>query len=1278
MLRDMVDPMARLDFANGQLAALPRQPWPLSLRVDAILLDRNRLTSLPPDLFAGKYTTTLVDLADNFLTALPVGIFDDLHRVMDLTLDRNRLASLPDGAFEHMARISTLRLNSNSLRTLPSRCFSSSPLTLMKRLYLESNRLTVIPADSAAAIENMASLRVLRLGSNRLTQLDDIDLSGLTRLNELMLHGNNVARGSQPLLESLSANLSQLSITYNPNPLVCNRSNDLRTFACGECALGHVVDTAETVSTGTTVCRQAGFAPATEQRIANLPSKLVVQQRLPQTLQLPPIFRSKRAAFVGYRGDPESLSYALTFGPTQHAIGCGKTVTGSTADPDCGTDFKLGADGHTTFESPERNLNFTVTQSGTFRFNSCDSTMGVALALYDQGFGSQVIDHLRERACVDADVGQIDWRVNDPDVTVTYLNQRRSDEHDWTCSSRTGVGFGQYPTFCGSNYGQSFIRGPLNYDSGFDSNEWCCACDGGIVNSTATVATAPAATRLQISVEENTCPFGASVDWSVELVPGDYTLVVQGRRDDGPNVTGDYSVRMECSDGGDTADWDPGGIVIDASTGTVSGAPEARGHFKAWVHAVDASFQHALIYAWDFDVVQEADFVPLHLNDNCNNTNEGRLGFQTEVDLTSYHPNMEPKIVPGFGQDSCSIEAAFDGTAHATDPNSTRFTLDIPDMSPSVYDETVCFNPRTARTVISPKRMGSYTATLRARNGDESVRISSFSIDVQGTVAPTMSEPTVSPTTSSPTVSPTIGFELDPACARVAAAAAVRATNRPYIEDETVAVAMFDADVDRRCVDRATIFDGHQVSTPELARGLTFSIEVTHQANESWVGLQHYRACVSDVDGRVTVTPTRIGNYTVTLLADNARDGRTAPMRISSWNMSVRPPGTFRQTPHHAQCSGNPIGRHDTTVQSAVGAQQRRFDIRPDVPFILAGFEDIISNSSAWEISGCQAQDLFENYAVNSDAVAQITFATSVHLHDNASTVAPQAAVKVLHSSITGEMSITPGQLGRYYLTLHAESGGHRVELLTVPMHVRQGPDGENCGEHGSPDNTEQDTYSCECTTGWTGATCRDQVSTAAATAAAADSGGTVGAILGTVVFLILGALAALRVKIYRLKHRPIDVGNMQLDVLRALGLGASEDIGPSEFGINLALEQPVGASEVTGDRFRSDLAAAISKAAPKISGLLPMARITAASQSGADDATSKVLVVVSRLGIVTLRLFFWDRTIFVLRAAVACRRADVRAGGRGRRCPEAMSSGHQDQRPGSWAGDLGKRGGPA
>ena len=162
--------------------------------------------------------------------------------------------------------------------------------------------------------------------------------------------------------------------------------------------------------------------------------------------------------------------------------------------------------------------------------------------------------------------------------------------------------------------------------------------------------------------------------------------------------------------------------------------------------------------------------------------------------------------------------------------------------------------------------------------------------------------------------------------------------------------------------------------------------------------------------------------------------------------------------------------------------------------------------------------------------------------------------------------------------------------------------------------------YECACVGGYSGPNCDIAPPTATSSAASAatdtvisgvDDRLLIGGAGGALLLLVATVLITTRVKLYRLKHRPVDVGMTQDEVLASLGLAATTDIGIGEFGISLHFHSVFGHSPDGWVQFKVDLVAALRKAAPQIKVAQQQqhpARIIIGSAG-----TSRVLVVIPK-----------------------------------------------------------------
>ena len=196
------------------------------------------------------------------------------------------------------------------------------------------------------------------------------------------------------------------------------------------------------------------------------------------------------------------------------------------------------------------------------------------------------------------------------------------------------------------------------------------------------------------------------------------------------------------------------------------------------------------------------------------------------------------------------------------------------------------------------------------------------------------------------------------------------------------------------------------------------------------------------------------------------------------------------------------------------------------------------------------------------------------------------------------------------------------------PAFATHGPTNRACANGGIPeDETAAErgwrpefdgSYTCDCgptlhaatNQPYGGANCDVAPAEASSSSAGTDSGVAVGASLGAVVLVMLVALVAFRVQVYRLKHRPVDVGATQEEVLASLGLAATQNISPAELGISLLFDRalPPGGGADGGARLEADLVAVLRRAVPPIKAGLQAATITFAA-----DASRRVLVIMPK-----------------------------------------------------------------
>nr|ABB21050.1 variable lymphocyte receptor A [Eptatretus burgeri] len=147
-----------VDCSNKKLTAMPIN---IPVDTDRLVLQGNKLSSLPNMAFHNLSKLTYLSLGENQLQTLPAGVFDELKNLETLWIQQNQLQTLPVGVFDHLVNLDKLYLTSNDLKSLPPRVFDN--LAKLTRLELGSNQLKRIPEE---AFDSLEKLKMLQLQEN--------------------------------------------------------------------------------------------------------------------------------------------------------------------------------------------------------------------------------------------------------------------------------------------------------------------------------------------------------------------------------------------------------------------------------------------------------------------------------------------------------------------------------------------------------------------------------------------------------------------------------------------------------------------------------------------------------------------------------------------------------------------------------------------------------------------------------------------------------------------------------------------------------------------------------------------------------------------------------------------------------------------------------------------------------------------------------------------------------------------------------------------------------
>lgn len=210
-------------------------------------LSRNKIQSLPPNVFNGITKMNHLNLSFNSMTQLPLGLFEPITNMLNLDLSGNRFSSLESEILDPLTKLKVFNLSSNSLigkeinphlfgphithLDLSRNDMSDAPdnllhlLQSLEYLNLERTFLTVVPKFATAP--NLRTVKYLVLSTNQIQKIDDKTIFvNLDNLETLDLQKNNLEFINEHVFKPLrklkgivlrSNKLSEISINLFQN-----------------------------------------------------------------------------------------------------------------------------------------------------------------------------------------------------------------------------------------------------------------------------------------------------------------------------------------------------------------------------------------------------------------------------------------------------------------------------------------------------------------------------------------------------------------------------------------------------------------------------------------------------------------------------------------------------------------------------------------------------------------------------------------------------------------------------------------------------------------------------------------------------------------------------------------------------------------------------------------------------------------------------------------------------------------------------------------------------
>ncbi|KAM9694343.1 leucine-rich repeat-containing protein 70 [Trichechus inunguis] len=202
--------LRNLYLQSNQLSFVPRGVFSDLVSVQYLNLQRNRLTVLGSGTFVGMIALRILDLSNNKILRISDSGFQHLENLDCLYLEGNNLTKVPSNAFGVLRSLKRLSLSHNHIEAIQP--FAFKGLVNLEYLLLKNGRIKNVTRDGFSGVNN---LKHLILSHNDLENLNSDTFSLLKNLIYLQLDRNRIISIDNDTFESMGASLKILNLSFN-------------------------------------------------------------------------------------------------------------------------------------------------------------------------------------------------------------------------------------------------------------------------------------------------------------------------------------------------------------------------------------------------------------------------------------------------------------------------------------------------------------------------------------------------------------------------------------------------------------------------------------------------------------------------------------------------------------------------------------------------------------------------------------------------------------------------------------------------------------------------------------------------------------------------------------------------------------------------------------------------------------------------------------------------------------------------------------------------------
>uniref|UniRef100_A0A0N5CE01 LRRCT domain-containing protein n=1 Tax=Strongyloides papillosus TaxID=174720 RepID=A0A0N5CE01_STREA len=206
---DLLESLEELEIRRNALEEIPISGISKLRYLTLLSLAENEITTIQDNIFLhyqSRATLQTIDLSMNQISVIHDNGFLGLENIVTLLLDRNLITEIPSKALINIPTIEQIGLSVNKIKTISD----GLNLPVLKSLSVEANQIKSISPNAFSGTPNLIYLYI---GSNQLTNIDEIVFKPIFNLKILALSNNPGIKEIGPLAFKHTPNLIRLELS---------------------------------------------------------------------------------------------------------------------------------------------------------------------------------------------------------------------------------------------------------------------------------------------------------------------------------------------------------------------------------------------------------------------------------------------------------------------------------------------------------------------------------------------------------------------------------------------------------------------------------------------------------------------------------------------------------------------------------------------------------------------------------------------------------------------------------------------------------------------------------------------------------------------------------------------------------------------------------------------------------------------------------------------------------------------------------------------------------